>query len=122
MLGDAAAVREVYRGERKVEVRAPAPRRERVRRDRQDFERNGPLATESPQTHGLFEALRAWRKGQAQLQSVPPYVIFHDKTLLEIAQVRPADLARLGAVNGVGQGKLERYGAAVLEVVRGAGA
>ena len=115
MLGDASAVREVYRGERKVEVRAPAPRRERVRRDRPN-----PLATESPQTGGLFEALRAWRKGQAQLQSVPPYVIFHDRTLLEIAQSRPASLARLGEVSGVGQGKLDRYGPAVLEVVRGA--
>ena len=120
LLGDAAGVREVYRGARKVEVRAPAPRRERVRRDRQDYERTGPLADVSPQTGGLFEALRSWRKGQAQLQSVPPYVIFHDKTLLEIAASRPLDLARLGAVSGVGQGKLERYGAAVLEVVRGA--
>ena len=119
-LGDPVAVREVYRSERKVEVRAPAPRRERVRRDRQDYEWNGPLAAESPQTNGLFEALRAWRKGQAQLQSVPPYVIFHDRTLLEIAQTRPSDLARLGGVNGVGQGKLDRYGTAVLEVVRGA--
>ena len=118
MLGDAAAVREVYRGERKVEVRAPAPRRERVRRDRQAYEREGPLAQVSAESGGLFEALRAWRKGQAQLQSVPPYVIFHDKTLLEIAESRPSDLARLGAVSGVGQGKLERYGPAVLEVVR----
>ena len=118
MLGDPAAVREVYRGERKVEVRAPAPRRERVRRDRADYERSGPLAGQSEATGGLFEALRTWRKGQAQLQSVPPYVIFHDKTLLEIAASRPADLARLGQVSGVGQGKLERYGPAVLEVVR----
>ena len=52
---------------------------------------------------------------------MPPYVIFHDKTLLEIAQNRPANLARLGEVSGVGQGKLDRYGPAVLEVVRGAG-
>ena len=120
MLGDAAAVREVYRGERKVEVRAPAPRRERMRRDRADYERSGPLAGQSEATGGLFEALRAWRKGQAQLQSVPPYVIFHDRTLLEIAASRPADLTRLGQVSGVGQGKLERYGPAVLEVVRAA--
>ena len=116
MLGDPAAVREVYRGERKVEVRAPAPRRERVRRERGP----DPLAQETPQTQALFEALRAWRKDQAQLQAVPPYVIFHDKTLLEIAHARPPDLQRLGQVNGVGQGKLERYGAGVLEVVRGA--
>ena len=108
-------MREVYRGERRVEVRAPTPRRERVRR-----ERASPLADERPQTQTLFEALRAWRRDQARLQSVPPYVIFHDKTLLEIAQMRPADLQRLGEVSGVGQGKLDRYGAAVLDVVRAA--
>ncbi len=118
-LGDAGAVREVYRGERKVEVRAPAPRRERVRRDRQSYEKTGSMADPSPETGGLFEALRAWRKGQAQSQSVPPYVIFHDRTLLEIAQSRPSSLTRLGEVSGVGQGKLDRYGEAVLEVVRG---
>ena len=116
MLGDAPGVREVYRGQRKVEMRAPAPRRERVRRERGP----SPLAPETPRPQALFEALRAWRRGQAQLQAVPPYVIFHDKTLLEIAHARPPDLHRLGQLNGVGQGKLERYGADVLEVVRGA--
>ena len=114
-LGDASCVREVYRGERRVDVRAPAPQRERVRR-----ERASPLADVAPQTQTLFEALRTWRREQARLQSVPPYVIFHDRTLLEIAEARPASLPRLGAVSGVGQGKLERYGPAVLGVVSGA--
>ena len=112
-LGESTGVREVYRGERRVEVRAPTPRRERVRR-----ERASPLADERPETQTLFEALRDWRREQARLQSVPPYVIFHDKTLLDIAQMRPSDMQRLGAVSGVGQGKLERYGPGVLEVVR----
>ena len=103
-----------------AQVSTAKPRRARGRRARQDYARPGPLAAESPQTHGLFEALRTWRKAQARLQSVPPYVIFHDRTLLEIAQTRPPDLARLGAVNGGGVGKLERYGAGVLEVVRDA--
>jgi ATP-dependent DNA helicase RecQ len=112
-LGDAAGVREVYRGARTVEVRAQPPRRERVRRDRA-----APLADERPETVGVFEALRAWRRDQAKAQAVPPYVIFHDKTLLEIASLRPGDLGALGAVSGVGQGKLDRYGEAVLDVVR----
>ncbi|MCX7684654.1 MAG: DNA helicase RecQ [Acetobacteraceae bacterium] len=67
----------------------------------------------------LFDALRAWRKEQAQAQGVPAYVIFHDRTLAEIAARRPASLDALAAVPGVGQSKLDRYGAAVLAVVAG---
>jgi len=48
---------------------------------------------------------------------VPPYVIFHDRTLTEIACARPGSRAALGRLNGVGEGKLARYGEAVLEVV-----
>ena len=66
----------------------------------------------------LFEALRAWRKEQASAQHVPPYVIFHDATLAEIAAARPLTLPALGKSGGVGQGKLDRYGEAVLTVVR----
>ena len=50
---------------------------------------------------------------------MPPYVIFHDRTLMEIAGTRPAGRAALERINGVGEGKLARYGEAVLEVVRG---
>ncbi len=50
-------------------------------------------------------------------QRVPPYVIFHDQTLADIARLRPATRAALLAIDGVGQGKLGRYGAAVLGLV-----
>jgi ATP-dependent DNA helicase RecQ len=112
-LGEAEAVRTVYRGERKVEVRAPVPRRERRQRASSE-----PMTDVTPETQALFDALRAWRRGQASAQGLPPYVIFHDKTLLDIARVRPASPRALGVINGVGQAKLDRYGAAVLEVVR----
>jgi ATP-dependent DNA helicase RecQ len=49
---------------------------------------------------------------------VPPYVIFHDATLAEIAAARPGTLGALAKAGGVGQGKLDRYGEAVLKVVR----
>jgi ATP-dependent DNA helicase RecQ len=49
---------------------------------------------------------------------VPPYVIFHDKTLAEIALFRPATLSDLTMIGGVGQAKLDHYGQAVLRVVR----
>ena len=115
MLGDHDAVRAVYRGERRVEVRAPQERKARSERRRRGSE---PPPDLTPEAELLFEALRAWRKGEASTQGVPPYVIFHDRTLFEIARVRPPSLAALGAVNGVGQAKLDRYGAAVLAVVR----
>ena len=65
-----------------------------------------------------FDALRQWRLDTARLATVPPYVIFHDKTLAEIARSRPTSMAALAAVSGVGPAKLERYGAAVLAVIR----
>ncbi len=122
-LGDASAVREVYRGERRVQVRAGRSRSsgsgagggEAGRRDR-----TGSAFEVPAPDRALFEALRAWRKAQAAAQGVPPYVIMHDRTLLEIAARRPKSEADLAACNGVGQGKLERYGAAVLAVVAGA--
>jgi ATP-dependent DNA helicase RecQ len=65
----------------------------------------------------LFEALRAWRAAEAKAQHVPPYVIFHDRTLAEIAAAKPGSRARLAAVNGVGEAKLAHYGDDVLRIV-----
>ena len=110
-LGDADAVRAVYRSERTVFVRqaASAPARPGARA------RSGiEVATRD---RALFEALRAWRKAQAAEQQVPPYVIFADRTLAQIAATRPTSLGDLGAVNGVGAVKLEHYGRDVLNVV-----
>jgi ATP-dependent DNA helicase RecQ len=70
----------------------------------------------------LLDALRAWRLDQARTQGVPAYVIFHDRTLAEIAQLRPRDLDALGAVAGIGARKLERYGNALLALVAPPGA
>jgi ATP-dependent DNA helicase RecQ len=66
----------------------------------------------------LFDALRLWRSGEAKAQSVPPYVIFHDTVLREIAAIRPVNEDELGQIKGVGASKLARYGAGVLAVVR----
>jgi ATP-dependent DNA helicase RecQ len=65
----------------------------------------------------LWEALRAWRLEEARRQELPPYVIFHDSTLNEVARCRPASLAALAEIPGVGRSKLERYGAAVVALV-----
>ena len=69
----------------------------------------------------MFERLRAWRREEAASQSVPPYVIFHDRTLAEIARTRPANAAALARVGGVGQSKLDRYGETVLKLVKDSG-
>lgn len=65
----------------------------------------------------LFEALRSLRKKLAEEKGVPPYVIFGDTSLVEMSQRRPATEAQFLDINGVGQVKLERYGAAFLEVI-----
>jgi len=72
-----------------------------------------------PADQALLDSLKAWRLGEARQQNVPAYVIFHDRTLAAIAALRPTDLEALSAIDGIGARKLERYGEALLEIVRG---
>jgi ATP-dependent DNA helicase RecQ len=72
----------------------------------------------TPESASLFEALRTWRGREAKAQGVPPYVIFHDTVLREIAAVRPASEDELGQIKGVGASKLARYAAGVLDILR----
>jgi len=65
-----------------------------------------------------FDALRQWRLSEAREQEIPPYVIFHDSVLRDIAREQPASRTELGSIKGVGASKLDRYGAAVLTVLR----
>jgi len=67
----------------------------------------------------LFAALKAARLELARAQNVPPYVIFHDKTLVELAIRKPASLAALSGISGVGEKKMERYGETFLKVIAG---
>ncbi|MGO4756544.1 HRDC domain-containing protein, partial [Streptomyces sp. 2MCAF27] len=73
-----------------------------------------------PEAVPLFERLRAWRGATAKEQGVPAYVIFHDATLRQIATLSPGTLAELGAVSGVGENKLAKYGEQILETVTAA--
>ena len=117
--GEESLVRPLLRGEVGLALRLPPPAKERRRGG--GGERRAALAAPElgEENQALFEALRSWRLAQAREQGVPPYVVFHDRTLIEIAGGRPASLAELGRVAGVGQAKLERYGEAVLDVLRG---
>jgi len=67
----------------------------------------------------LFEELRALRLRVARDRGVPPYVIFHDTTLRELARLKPADLDALRHIYGVGEKKVQDLGEAVLDVIRG---
>jgi ATP-dependent DNA helicase RecQ len=65
----------------------------------------------------LWEALRECRRQLAAEHNVPPYVIFHDATLKQMAAQRPSDASALLAIGGVGQAKLARYGERFLAVI-----
>jgi ATP-dependent DNA helicase RecQ len=67
----------------------------------------------------LFEALRAMRAELARARGVPPYVIFHDATLRELARLKPASIEALYGVSGIGARKAEQFGHAVLDVISG---
>jgi ATP-dependent DNA helicase RecQ len=95
--------RPILKGEEALVIAVPPPRKRRSRREREQ----GPADP-------LFEALREARRALAAEARVPPYVVFHDSTLREIAALRPATLRELAEVNGVGEAKLERYGEAML--------
>jgi ATP-dependent DNA helicase RecQ len=105
------ASRALLRGETTVRVRedAKAPATRKTRRAASDV---------APTDEPLWEALRECRRQLATEHDVPPYVIFHDATLREMAASRPADGAALLAIGGVGQTKLTRYGERFLEVLR----
>jgi ATP-dependent DNA helicase RecQ len=66
----------------------------------------------------LFEALRALRKELADIQGLPPYVIFHDATLVQMAETRPIELSQMQYISGVGERKLAQYGEDFLKVIQ----
>jgi ATP-dependent DNA helicase RecQ len=123
--GAEALVRPLLRGETSLALRLAPPAKERRRSGgaAEAGARSGGGAGTGVDLEGvdaeLLAALKAWRLQQARDQGVPPYVVFHDRTLIEIARRQPQELASLGQVSGVGAAKLERYGAAVLAVVAG---
>jgi ATP-dependent DNA helicase RecQ len=114
-----AAARPVLKGEQEVWLRRdPEPARrktskaERASRFKEAF----AGANDDP----LWQALKARRLELAREQGVPPYVIFHDSTLLEILNQKPQTLDQLGRISGVGQAKLTRYGDDFLKVLEDA--
>jgi ATP-dependent DNA helicase RecQ len=103
----------VLDGSRRVMLRKEAPKRSKAARK--------AVASDLPvDALELFERLREWRAGESREQGVPAYIVFGDATLRGIAVTRPATLAELGTISGIGEKKLEQYGDALLAVVAGA--
>ncbi|MFL6735235.1 MAG: DNA helicase RecQ [Sphingomicrobium sp.] len=100
------AAKAILKGTEELHITLP-PKRTKSRRSRE----TGP-------SDPLFDALREARRALAAEGKVPPYVIFHDSTLREIAAARPSNLAELSVIPGVGETKLERYGTAMLNALR----
>jgi ATP-dependent DNA helicase RecQ len=106
------AARPLLRGEESLELARP--------RMRTPSKRKAPEAAAGGGRYdeALFEHLRTLRKSLADAQGVPPYIIFGDATLVEMARILPATPAALLGISGVGQKKLERYGEEFLAAIR----
>lgn len=100
----------ILKGEAEVALVIPPRRERRIRRKAEDYPHDP-----------LFDLLREVRRDLAKAQGVPPYVIFHDATLREMAARRPCSRPEMATVSGVGARKLEAYGDAFLEAIRDAG-
>lgn len=112
-----ASAKPILQGQQTVLLRKDSPRL----RQRTGSGSSQVAAELSEVDQPLFQALRRLRAQLAKEQNVPAYVIFHDATLRNIAEQRPIDLRALARVGGVGGSKLDRYGPALIEVVREAG-
>ena len=107
----AGNARAILKGEEAVLIAVPPARSARGgKRDR------GRAA--NPVGNPLFEALRVLRRDLAIEAGVPPYVIFHDSTLRDMAAMRPSSLMQMGGITGIGARKLDAYGEAFLTVIR----
>jgi ATP-dependent DNA helicase RecQ len=116
--GEEGLVRPLLRGESSLALRLAPPSKERRRSAASASAASAPAGMAPKEVDpALLEALKNWRREQAREQAVPPYVVFHDRTLLEIAGRRPCDLESLGRVAGIGQAKLDRYGEALLALL-----
>jgi len=114
-LGLTEKCRPVLRGEQKVELKAE----QRARPARSGGNGRGPRpALQDPADEARFQRLKALRLEIARAQGVPPYVIFHDTTLMAIAELKPETMKALGMISGIGEAKLMRYGTQFLDVVR----
>ncbi|MEM8617162.1 MAG: RecQ family ATP-dependent DNA helicase, partial [Pseudomonadota bacterium] len=115
---DHSAAKALFQADRQVYLKQdPAARRTKSETARRA---SVAFAELSERDRSLFETLRDWRIETARAKGVPPYVIFHDKTLAAIATDRPTSLDELSLIGGIGGKKIERFGEAIITYVRAA--
>ena len=78
---------------------------------------SGPEPGFDALTQAIFEALRAYRLEKARALGVPPYVVASDRSLRDIAQLRPTDVEELQMAHGIGPSKAEKYGVDLVRIV-----
>lgn len=103
-----AQSRSVLKGEQPILLRKTEPQQTVATK------RSEPDEVLPPEAQACYERLREWRTETAKAHEVPPYIIFNNATLKEVALVRPATLIELGRISGIGARKLEAYGTALL--------
>lgn len=108
----------IIEGEFTVEVRDECPAAVSAAKPAKPIQPPLPPPPMVADDSGLFRKLAGLRKEIAVKQNVPPYVIFHDKTLHEMIEKLPSSLQELGNISGVGQSKLEKYGEMFLSVIK----
>jgi ATP-dependent DNA helicase RecQ len=110
--------RDLMKGAISVRLRQPAVRKKDAAPKLPAAARGSDLSPLTGDDRQLFEALRKWRRALAEDRGVPPYVILGDKTLRELARLRPATLSELRGIYGIGDAKLEAFGKALIEQIR----
>jgi ATP-dependent DNA helicase RecQ len=108
--------RAVARGEVRPELDLPAPSRARQRRKPKDVVAEAELVSAEINPE-LFARLKTWRTEEARRRNLPPYVVFHDRTLAAVAAARPAAPEDLARIKGIGPAKLAAYGDALLRLL-----
>ena len=104
--------RPLLKGEQQIEMRQDKRKHESFRK------RNDPQQKLDAEDYGLWNALKALRMQLSKEQDVPPYVIFHDATLMEMVMYRPLTHEQMGRLSGIGERKLDLYGDVFLEAIR----
>jgi ATP-dependent DNA helicase RecQ len=111
----------VARGEVRPELALPARNASTRRRSKPGANKPAGTVDEEPSDSDadpeLLARLKAWRTDEARRKSLPPYVIFHDRTLAAVAAAKPTVAADLARIKGIGPAKLAAYGEALLKLL-----